>query len=298
MIRNITFEPVAAVCDHRPPSAEEYFDSAPPEEKPITLRLRKVTVSPQEEYQLRAGEVSPISDELAAAILSFKGRAVIANKAVVVDRKDIGGKWKYFHEDSVTLNDFSSRERRLFYVINRQAPDILHLLDESGAYIESLPLRESPAVLDQKAQQEQLRQNKAVVNRAAQRLQALHAEDTAEALETLAANSREMTRVVQTLPSPRSADAPPVQPARSTQGEAAAAGAAHINNVRINRASAVAIGRAIAMNRRDTTPASVDAQAEDWSANPRQHRAPAAAEDWSDSPTTPQLQQQTTLEKW
>ena len=208
MIRNITFEPVAAVCDrHAPPAGE-------PES--VILRTRKVTVSPHEEYLLREGEVRPISNELAAAILSFKGRAIVGNKGVTVDRKDIGGRFVYFHEDSITLNDFSSREKKLFYVINRLVPEVLHLLDENGVYIESLPLRERPAVLDQEAQQEQLRQHKTVINRAASRLQDLHAPDTREALETLASNSREMTRVVQTLPAPCSGAATPVQPHRAT----------------------------------------------------------------------------------
>lgn len=209
MIRNITFSDCGAGVS---PAAD-------PPEAATTLRLRPVTVSPHEEYLLRSGEVHPISNELAAAILSMKGRAIIGNKGVVVDRKDIGGRYVYFHEHSVTLNDFASRERRLFYVINRQTPEVLHLLDETGCYIESLPLRDRPAVLDNEAQQEQLRQNKAIVNRAASRLQSLHAEDTREALDTLAANSREMQRVVQTLPAACSEPAPPVQPSRNGSAE-------------------------------------------------------------------------------
>jgi hypothetical protein len=206
MIRNITFDSGSASLQTRP--------SEEPEE--TILRTRKVTVSPHEEYQLRAGHVRPISNELAAAILSFKGRAIVGNKGVTVDRKDIGGRFVYFHEDSITLNDFSSREKKLFYVINRQTPEVLHLLDETGAYIESLPLRERPAVLDNEAQAEQLRQHKTVINRAATRLQHLHADDTRQALEDLAANSKEMQRVVHTLPAPCSDPANPVQPHRAT----------------------------------------------------------------------------------
>ena len=138
----------------------------------------------------------------------------------MVDRKDIGGRYTYFHEHSKILNDFSARERRLFYVINRLVPEVLHLLDEAGCYIESIPLRERPAVLDNEAQAKQLRENKAIVNRAATRLQNIHAEDTREALESLADNSREMMRVVMTLPAP---GAPPAEPVRSPQGEAVAA---------------------------------------------------------------------------
>lgn len=211
MIRNIHF------ADPGEPAPTT--NPLPVEREEVTLRLRKVTVSPQEEYQLRAGEVRPISYELAAAILSFKGRCEINNKGVVVDRKELGGRHVYFHEDSITLNDFSVREQRLFYVINRQASDVIHILDHAGCYIESLPLREKPAVLDNDAQRQQYRENKAIADRAAKRLQDLHAEDTRERLETLAHNSREMTRIVQTLPTPGSDHAQPLQAHRSESAE-------------------------------------------------------------------------------
>jgi len=211
MIRNITFAAPATITK-----------DAPIED--TTLRIRSVTVSPIEEYQLREGNVRPISNELAAAILSFKGRAIVGNKGVVVDRKDIGGRFVYFHENSITINDFSSRERKLFYVINRMAPEILHLLDETGGYIESLPLRERPAVLDNAAQAEQIRQNKTVINRAANRLQELHAPATREILENLKENAAIMSHVVMTLPAEGSSDTEAQQEThRSTHGEAVAA---------------------------------------------------------------------------
>lgn len=212
MIRNITFEPENGSAEFNP------LETTAPEE--VTLRLRKVTVSPHEEYALRPGTVHPIADEFAAAILAkIKGRATIGNKGVIVDRKELGGKHVYFHENSKVLNDFVSRERRLWYVINSMVPEVIHLLDDNGCHIESLPLRERPAVLDNEAQVEQLRKHRVVINRAAARLQKIHAPDTAEKLETLAHNSREMQRVVQVLPAPCSETAPPVQPHRSTQGE-------------------------------------------------------------------------------
>jgi hypothetical protein len=260
MIRNITFEPetVAAVCDRRTDSTEA------PE---TILRTRKITVSPSEEYQLRAGSPRPISNELAAAILSFKGRAQIANKGVIVDRKDIGGRYVYFHEDSIIINDFSSREKSYFYVINRLTPEILHLLDETGAYIESLPLRERPAVLDSEAQGKQVRENRTIISRAATRLQQLHAEDTKDRIADLQENSREMQRVVQTLPAPA---AQPVQPARSPAGERVAAATRQYQETRANKASALALGRAISMNRRETLdPSDAGEPAEDWSSNTR-----------------------------
>jgi hypothetical protein len=224
MIRNITFM--------EPESGAQTADDAPEE---TILRLRLVTVSPAEEYQLRGGEVRPISNELASAILSYKGRAKVENKGVVVDRKDIGGRFVYFHEDSIVINDFSVREKKLYYVINRLVPEVLHLLDDTGAYIESLPLRERPAVLDNEAQAEQVRQNKTIINRAASRLQELHAPDTREKLEEMAANSKEMQRVIQVLPAACSDPANPVQPHRATADGEIVAEVTRQTSVRVSR---------------------------------------------------------------
>lgn len=211
MLRNITFLEAEST-----PSPDHTPAAAPPAAEDVTLRLRQVTVSPAEEYLLRPGSVRPISNDLAAAILSYKGRATVENKGIVVDRKELGGRFLYFHADSLVLNDFSAREKKLFYVINRMVPEVIHLLDEQGVYIESLPLRERPAVLDSEAQAAQVAEHKTIINRAASRLQELHAADTRQALADLAANSAEMHRVIQVLPA---ADATPTTPARNPMAE-------------------------------------------------------------------------------
>lgn len=228
MIRNITFM--------EPEEEDTTPQQAAPEEI-VSMRIRNISVSPQEEYQLRDGQVRPISNELAAAILSYKGRAKVENKGVVVERKDLGGRYVYFHEDSVVINDFSTREKKLFYVINRMVPEVLHLLDERGVYIESLPLRERPCVLDNAAQAEQLRENKTIINRAAARLQELHAPDTREQLDAIAANSKEMQRVVQVLPAACSDAETPMPPSRNVMAEQVAE-ATRQTSVRITREKA------------------------------------------------------------
>lgn len=73
--------------------------TAPAED--LRIRLRSVAVSPHEEYQLRPGQVRPISNDLAAAILSRKGRVEITLKGIVVDRVDMGGRNTFWHEDSI-----------------------------------------------------------------------------------------------------------------------------------------------------------------------------------------------------
>lgn len=279
MIRNITFE----MDDTAPATATQ--ETAP------TLRLRPVTVSPAEEYALRAGTVRPISNDLAAAILSRKGRAEVTLKGIVVDRTDMGGRATYWHPNSILCNDLTNRDRKLFYVINIHQRDIVHVLDSAGCYLESLPIKERPEVLNTAQQAKAAADHKRQIGRVAAHLQQLHGKDTAERLEELAANSREMQRVVQTLPAP---SATPAQPARSPMGEAIAGGTRRINDIRASHASAVALGRAIAANRNHPSdpsdpsdlsdPSVLSDPSEDWSGRhspqPQTNQQPTAIESW------------------
>lgn len=278
-LRNIHFE-----AEDAPSDAPTNAPAAPASEsKPANtrLRLRKIKVSPHEEYALRPGEVRPISDSLAALICCRKGRAEIGPKGITVERKDIGGKRIYHHVDSICCNDLSQRERKIFYVLNSLKPDVIHLLDDTGRYIESLPEKAMPGVLDNAAQKREYDDQKRQVNRLARHLQELHGDDTKEAIAALAHNADQMKGIVQVLGTNTSS--PTNAPAPSRLGDQIQHGQRIINNIRADKQSAIAFGRAVAMNRRDTTP--ID--------------PPAHAEDWSDSPSTPNRNQQTTpIESW
>ena len=191
----------------------------------IRLKLRTVAVSPAEEYALRPGTVEPIPDSMAALILSRGGRVEVTLKGVVVDRKDMGGRHTYWHPDSRVCSDLSARSRKIFYVINIYRPEVVHLLDETGAYIESLPLKNRPAVLDNAAQEKEARANARAIRRVSKHMQDIHAPDTAAALEALSHNAAATGRAfTQTLPAlPVSDRAEPVQPARSELGDTIAA---------------------------------------------------------------------------
>jgi hypothetical protein len=300
-LRNIHFtcedEPTTGSADFSPP---ETVAPAPPAAS-TKLRLRKVKVSPHQEYQLRPGEVAPISDSLAALICCRKGRAEIGPKGITVERKDIGGKRIYHHVDSRLCNDLSQRERKIFYVLNSLKPDVIHLLDETGRYIESLPEKTQPGVLNNEEQKREYDDQRRQVARVARHLQELHGEDTKEAIAALAHNATVMKGIVQVLgtdtPSPTNAPAPSALGERIQQGER------KINAVRANRISSVAFGRAVSMNRRDIAPVEDAAPFEDWSTSPRDTGIPVCAsprvtaeDDWSDSSlTTPTP---TEIEKW
>jgi len=182
------------------------------------LRIRTVKVSPHQEYALRTGEVRPISDALAALICCRKGRAEIGPKGISVERKDIGGKRIYHHVDSVLCNDLSQRERKIFYVLNALKPEVIHLLDATGRYIESLPEKFQPGVLNVEEQKKEYADQKRQVSRLARHLQDLHGKDTEEAIATLTRNADQMKGIVQILPT-GTPPAKPVRPARSPLGE-------------------------------------------------------------------------------
>jgi hypothetical protein len=298
-IRNITFG--ADMGEEQPAatSASAPMTHDPSTHAPLRLRLRSVAVAPHEEYLLRSGEVRPISNELHAFILSKKGRAKITLKGIVVDREDMDGANVYWHEDSILCNDLSARERRVFYVINPLQPDVVHLLSDAGAYIESLPRKCKPEVLNIAQQQAEIAKQNRFTSRVQARLQHLHGKETAQRLADMQANSSEMQRVIQTLPAPagvpRSAPAPATGAARQ-----AAQRMAELAAFRTMRESALDLGRAVSLGHHERPQPSA-ATAEDWTPAATDFRrtkpATPEAEVWQDSPSTPHKQTDP-IESW
>ncbi len=292
-LRNIHFaQPegstgVPPVSSLPPSSSEGGTGILPVSSRPTSthLRLRKVALSPHQEYALRPGSVAPISDALAALICSRKGRAEIGPKGITVERKDIGGRRIYHHVDSRLCNDLSQRERKIYYVLNSLKPDVIHLLDDTGRYLESLPEKFQPGVLNHAEQAREYADQKRQVGRVARHLQELHGDDTKEAIAALAHNATVMKGIVQVLGT--ATTSPANAPAPSELGEAIQRGSRRINDFRTHQKSASAFGRAVALNRREIPAAEPRGETEDWSENSRYHAAPApisAAEDWSLSP--------------
>lgn len=199
-LRNIHFAPPCDDAPEAPAPTMEAVAAALPDR----MKLRQVSVSPLEEYARREGVVRPISDAVAACILSFKGRAEVNAKGVKIDRKVFGTEKVYFHPDSIICSDLSSREKKWWYFINRNKPDRIHLFDEAGRYIETLPEKFMPAALDLEAQAKSIADDKRVIGRNAAHLQRLHGEETWEKVEEMRHNREATTRYVQTLDAPES----------------------------------------------------------------------------------------------
>lgn len=272
-LRNIHFQPEPDPA----PATSPVVDPAD-----VRMRVRPITVSPAEEYALRSGEVQPISDALASLILSCKGYVEVTLKWVKVDRADLGGKRFYRHEDSIVLNDLSYRSRKVCYVINRRDPSVIHLLDETGRYIETLPELVKPGVLNNEEQAREAASLQRQSKRITAHLQRTHGKDTQEALERLRENNNTMQRVVQALPAP--AAEPAKTEAPSGLGNQIQRAGETIKANRIRTTNAVSFGRAVSMSEsqapaRYTPPV----EAEDWSRGPRIEQ-PVAAEEWPAEP--------------
>lgn len=267
-LRNIHFtnDTAAAVQDEAPPSA----------------RMRKVTVSPHEEYQLREGQVAPISDALAAMICAMKGRVKITGKGIEIERVDLGEKRFYHHPDSPACNDLSYRTRKIFYVLNRQKPHVVHLLDDSGRYLESLPEKGTPDVGDNAAQARELAGLQRQINRMAGHLQDVHGKDTNAKLAEVRENHGSIKRLTQTLAaSVPNAETP--APASPIGERMQTVEKRHADRLQFLR-SAKDFGRAVSLERpvNTRTPDSAH-DAEDWTSSPkstRTHQPTSPIESW------------------
>jgi hypothetical protein len=281
-LRNIHFTTPGGDAAEAPAPTMEAVAAALPEKMP----LRRVSVSPLEEYALRQGEVRPISDALAAMILSFTGRAEVTAKGIKIDRKELGRVIHYGHPDSIVCGDLSQRERKWFYVLNRRQPDRVHILDAQGAYVETLPEKHMPGALDQDAQAKELADNRRVFARTAAHLQRLHGDDTRQALEDARHNKEIATRYVQTLDAPAAMPPGEVAPAPSLMADRVAGANRRIDQDHSRRRSATDLGHALNSSRGAPASAGLDGPAaEDWT-NLREnnlhtaHQAPTEIESW------------------
>jgi hypothetical protein len=222
-LRNINFlnQPL-----EQPP--EPIIAVAPtPEHTEERLRLRKVKLSPADEYLLRGGNPRPIPMSLAALILSKTGKAEVKPKGVLVDRKDFGRHY-FWHPDSRLCNDLSHRNRKVIYVYSPLQPELIHCLDEQGRYLETLPRLVPVDAFDQDATKKAHAAKARQISRVAAHLQRIKQPESDAALETISKNITEMQRVVQITKSPVS---PETQPAPSPLGDRIhqAANATHHN---------------------------------------------------------------------
>lgn len=221
------------------------------------MRTRRVTLSPAEEYQARPGETELIPDALAALILSRKAFVECGAKGVLLNRKELGGKRRYWSPDSPSCSRIGNGEKqKLIAVWNDLDQDFIHLMSVDGRYIETLPCETMPAMLDQAALSKELASHRRVHARHHEHLKRLHSDDSHAALESARNNTAEIQRTITTLPAEatnqRDASASPV-------AAGIEAGASRIKSAQAthaeHRRSADAAFDSPPTNKRSNTPA-------------------------------------------
>lgn len=203
----------ALACTEPPePAAETPAPETEPAPAVDRVRTRFVTLSPAEEYARRAGETEPIPDALAAMILSKKTRVQVTGKGVKITHKD----WprpttrKFWHADSALCNDLAqATPRQVWAIWNPQDLSCIHLLDDAGRYLETLPAEELGDFMDAEKTNRLLADQRRQINRMTAHLEALHAPDIDAEIERTAHNHAEMLRAVTVQPA-----ALPMQPGR------------------------------------------------------------------------------------
>jgi len=203
--RNIHLAALAAEPDA--PRAETRAQETAP-------RLRAVTNDPAREYAQRPGEVERLPDNVAALILCKVGRALVERHQIKVklEKREL----VFSSPHSVVITEKNGTGQRVLWALNRRAPELLHLLNEDGSYIETLPLKgEAQWFGDDEASQKAMAAAKSHMARDMARLAYLHQPDTAAAAAAAQHNAAEVARLVQTFPA-ADATAPSRVPAAST----------------------------------------------------------------------------------
>lgn len=145
------------------------------------MRVRTVTLSPADEYERRPGQTETIPDALAAMILSRRTRVQVTLKGVTI--RDGAEKRTYWHPDSPLCNAIGDGEtRRVVAVWSTQDTTKIHLLDDQGRYLETLPEKGKVAWFSQEGAAE-LAGHRRVISRVYDHLQRLHQGESIDAVE-------------------------------------------------------------------------------------------------------------------
>lgn len=131
-------------------------DAAAPDAEPFshTVKYRKVTRSPAEELAARVarfGTPEALPNALAAILMAHRDRAEVKPNGIkiVIDKKP----YRYWHEDSVVCGK-PELYGRVLYVRAIEHLDCIHVLDNAGKYIETLPLAATPDWYSKEAAEE------------------------------------------------------------------------------------------------------------------------------------------------
>jgi len=168
---------------------------------PQLPRLRSLKNDPAREYAQRPGEVETLPDSVAALILCKSGFTKVERHQLKVT---LDGKEYFFaSSNSITIATKNGTDEKVLWVINRHAPDVLHILGRDGEYIESIPRKgRADWFSADEASREALAETKRMRGRDMARLNEIHAPDIEAALEREQHNAGEIKRLVNIFPAP------------------------------------------------------------------------------------------------
>jgi len=172
-------------------------NTAPKHEADARLpRERLVTNDPAREFAARPGAVRALPDEIAAIILARQEHREVTREGVTVDGR------KFWHENSITCATKAGTKEKVLVTYNRYKPEIIHVLTNDGAYVESIPEKGKAEFFDPATTQKQLGAVRRDQARAMDRMKELHGPDTLETLQRERENLARMQRCVSTFESP------------------------------------------------------------------------------------------------
>ncbi len=180
----------------------------------VMPRLRARTNDPAREYAARAGEVEALPDSVASLILCHKGWAKIERHEIAVTME--GEKLLFASRESVTIAQHNGTGRRVLWVLNRREPNVLHILTDTGGYVESIPRKGQAQWFSQDAASQAARSDaQSMLQRDMSRVRELHREDSASAAKDTEHNVAQTRRLVLSFPAATARETAPAEAPRA-----------------------------------------------------------------------------------
>lgn len=173
------------------------------------IKVRHLTFSPREEFAARDGNTEKLDHEFIAMLCGgWHGIATCTLNGILLKTAELVGVAnrlqgiRYWHPDSNLCNQLADGNKKVLYTYNPSRPEMIHLHTLDGRYLETLPQRNRPGIMDNTALAKDLADQNRQIQRAANRLQDLQQETTNEAICTATRNASEMDRVATTMALP------------------------------------------------------------------------------------------------
>lgn len=170
----------------------------------VAGRVRPVTRSPVQEFQARPGRVREIPVALKIALSGGRTKTVISRNGIsfvpqLLNAEGRVKKLTWWSASSPICQD-SNIGKTVTAVYDRMNCELIHLLDESGKYIGSLPLKDKTPWFDAEATQKAISETRRMAARVYDQLQDLHVDDSEAALDAAQRNKGRLENIVQTFP--------------------------------------------------------------------------------------------------